>query len=334
MYDYILHDSPAAQQFDLVTNIRAGMNLGFVGSLSKIGQRSRGCSPVTDEATAPFTTKRWEPKPWDFRLSQCWAELEQSIVDYGLKSGAQAPNLIGTPIGDLIENLIEDAMTDMFLRFGWFGDHEASTIADGGTIAEAADLVYYNVVDGVFKQIETLIAGNEITNVVPIPANNEATTAAQMAAEVDAVGIFSSLILSQSPKLARIPIGDKRLRASGMLVNKLKAQLLKESINTSEQFYQRENGIEVVKYLGYEIEAMHFWDKTIQEDMTTTKMDRPYRAILTAKDNLKMGIDGDESTMKEINVWYENMDRHVYMESMGGIDMMVVRPELVSVAGL
>ncbi len=309
------------------------MHIGFVDGLSKIGQKSRGCSPATDTATASFTDKRWNPKAWDFRLSQCWAELQQSIIDYGLNAGATAPNFIGTPIGDLIENLIRDAMAKMFLRFGWFGDTNASTIAAGGNIAKSADLIYYNVVDGVFKQIEQMITENKV-NSIDIAANAKETTAEQLAEKVDAINIFTQLIINQTPKMAALPIADKRLRASGLLVNKLKEQLLSEGINTSEQFYQRENGIEGVKFLGYEIEAMHFWDEIIQSDMTTTKMDRPYRAILTAKDNLKMGLDGDESNMDEINVWYENKERRVYMESLGALDIMVVRPELVAVAGL
>lgn len=333
MYDYILYGSPVADQFEMNTNIRSGLHIGHVGALSKIGKKSRGCSSVVDTATAPFTDKAWNPKPWDFRLSQCWAELQQTIINYGLKKGVQAPNLIGTPIGDLIENLIRDAMAKMFLRFGWFGDTAAATIADGGTLANADDIPFYDVVDGVFKQVEGMITAGTVKSIT-IAANNEATTAAQLAANVDAMDIFQQMILGQSPKLAAVPITQKRLRASGMLVNKLKTQLLSESINTSEQFYQRENGIDVVKYLGYEIETMHFWDEMITSDMTDTKMDRPYRAILTTADNMKMGLDGDESNMEEIDVWYDKKDKHVYFDGRGGLDVMLVRPELVSVAGI
>lgn len=333
MYDYIFNDSPAARQFKIHRNIKAGQSMGYVGSLSMIGKKSRGCSPVTDAAVAPFDIRQWNPKPWDFRLSQCWAELAQTVVDYGLKAGVEAPNLIGTPIGDLIENLIRDAMAKMFLRFGWFGDTDAKTIEDGGTIATADDIEFFDVVDGVWKQIETMITAGTVTSIA-IPANNEATTAAQLAATVDAKAIFTQLILNQPRKLAARPIAEKRLRASGLLVNKFKEQLLAENINTSEQFRQREDGIEVVKFLGYDIEAMHFWDDTISGQMTDTKMDRPYRAILTTEDNLNMGLDGDENTMEEIKVWYENMDRKAYFEGAGAIDIIVASPELVTVAGI
>lgn len=333
MYDFILHDSPAARQFRMHTNIKNGQYMGHVGELSKIGQKARGCNPPDDEATASFSLKPFGIHPWDFRLSQCWADLAQSIIDYGLKKGVEAPNLIGTPIGDLIENLIRDAMAKMFLRWGWFGDTEAATIADGGTLADEADIKFYNVVDGVWKQIEAMIAAGTVNNIA-IAANDAATTAAQMAADVDAKSIFTQLILGQPRKLAARPIADKVLRASGLLVNKFKAQLLNENINTSEQFRQREDGIEVVRFLGYDIEAMHFWDETIAGDMTTTKMDRPYRAILTTKDNLNMGLDGDESNMEELKVFYRDYDRKVYMEGRGGLDVIVARPDLVSVAGM
>ena len=321
----------------------SGERIPVLYPLSKIGKPSRKCSPAIDEANAKLTEKEWLLRPWDFKLKQCYADIEHALYHLGLNVDADRPDMTGIPIMDLILRLIEPAVEEMTMRFAFFGDTAAKNVSESGSITDGVDTDYFTLVDGIWKQIAEMVAAGNGIKYTAIAANQADTTAEQMTATgMDALAILSEVINAAPIALRSAETSRKQVIMTDAFFSKLKMQLLSENIATEAQFSMRENGIQDLKLFGIDLVSQPYLDKEIAESFDNgTKLDRPYRVLYTTKDNLLFGIpqrvdvNGNPVTaerFKEFNAWYNRDDRHMYIEGMGMFDVKVVRPELVSVA--
>lgn len=314
-----------------VVKAENGKRVPILFPLSKIGKPSRGCAPEVDSATAKLIEKTWNLKPWDFRLMQCYQDVENALYNLGLKEGVDRPDMNGTPLMELLLRLVEGAVDEMLNRFLWFGDTTGASLPSG-----SADAEYFKVVDGIWKQIAEMVAANNGIKHIAIAANAEATEAEQMAAEVDAFAILSDVVNNAPLALRNADASRKQVLVTDAFLTKLKMQLLKQNICTESQFTMREKGIQTVKLLGLEISSVPYWDKEIAESFNNgTKLDNPYRVLYSTRDNLLLGfpvLDDQSRTFDDFRAWYDQKDRHMYIDGMGRLDVMAVRPELISVA--
>lgn len=323
----------------------SGERIPVLYPLSKIGKPSRKCSPAVDQANANLVEKTWKLMPWDFKLKMCYADFEQALYHLGLNVDDKRPDMTGTPLMEAILRLVEPAVEEMTMRFGWFGDTAAKNVAaeNGGDITAGVDVDYFKLLDGIWKQVAGMVTENKGIKYTSIAANQLATTAAQTAAEgMDAISIINQVINDAPIALRSVETSRKEVIVTDSLMSKLKTQLLAQSIATESQFKMRENGIQELKLYGLTIESQPYWDKEIAESFNNgTKLDRPYRAIYTTKDNLLFGIpkkvddNGNPvptENFEEFNSWYNRDDRNMYIEGMGMFDVKAVRPELISVA--
>jgi hypothetical protein len=71
---------------------------------------------------------------------------------------------------------------------------------------------------------------------------------------------------------------------------------------------------------------MPVWDEMISafED-TGTKLNNPHRALYIRKENLAVGVDGEDS-FEKMNVWYNKDERTVKTELMGKADAKLLNP--------
>lgn len=335
VYLGVISDGQLNELVTVKGGVKTGDREAWLDPMSMVGKKSRKCDPECDEALAPLIEKEWNLKEWDSRLCICYADLEDVLYDLGLKDGVMRGDLTNTEYSQLLETLYVDALEKMYHRFTWFGDTDASHVEDGGIIVDDADLDFFNVVDGVFKQIEELIAdGNsEITN-LRIEANYEASREAQMDYDWSAVTTLRKALLSPKPLLKKQK--DTVVYVSGFFMNKLKLELLERPEYTSEQFALNVLGFNTVNFLGYEITEMLEWDEAIETflkgaDDPAAAYDRPFRVLVTTKSNLVVGVPSEE-TFLQMNAWYERKDRKMYMEAMDKLDVLLMLPRLVTIA--
>ena len=309
-----------------------GKRVPFLGTLSKIGKVGRGCDITDDQASANLTEKKWLLKDWDFRLKQCYKDVENALYELGLKEGVERPDLTGTPLLKLILELVEGAVDVMMNRFLWFGDTTGANLPEGSDEAD-----YFKVVDGVWKQIAEMITQAKGIKHFSIAANALATTEEQQAAEgMDAVSILSNVINGAPAKLRNTRAEDREVLVTEAFFTKLKMQLLGEKLYTESAFKMRENGIQELRMFGEKIITVPYWDQEISESFNDgTKLDNPYRVIYTTKENLKLGLPVLDDQMKSFDTfeaWYDKKSKNMYIDGAGRLDVMVVLPQLISVA--
>lgn len=323
-----------ASDFMEVTPAESGKRIPVLYPLSKIGKVSRGCSPAVDTANAELVEKTWALKEWDFKLKQCYKDVEQALYNLGLKTNTEKPDLTGTPLMNLILRLVEPALDEMILRFAFFGDtaannHDADS--DEGSLTSGVDPNYFKLVDGIWKQIAGMVTSSDVS-VIDIPGNDQASTAAQKSATVDALGILSSVINDAPIDLRQVEAGREVILVTDLFMQKLRKQIYAEDIQTEAQFAQRQNGIQEVRLYGHTITSLPYLDKEIEASFNNgTKLDNPYRVLYTTKDNLLLGIP-QGAALHDFDVWYNMDDRNTYIQGIGDLDVKVVRPELISVA--
>ena len=316
---------------DVRTGVESGDRLAWVNPLSMVGKPSRGCEPEDDTPSAVLVEKKWDLKSYDFRIAQCYTDLEQILYRLGLKEAAERGDLSGTDYAAFMDTLVTNAMDSMYKRFVWFGDTEAANVADGGKILNGVDVDFYTVVDGIFKQIDTMIAaGDEGVVVTAIGANAKATYALQMSEVWDPIAILTSVILDADVAIEAEE--DQELLVSRFFMNKLKAKMLSLPQYTESQFTKNEQGMMTVTFLGYTVVEMKEWDHQIKNYIQDgTKYYKPFRALFTTKSNLKVGVPSTE-TFYQLLSWYEKKDRKYYTDAADKIDVIVMRGELVSIA--
>ena len=327
----VVTDGPLASYCDVRTGVKSGDRLAWVNPLNMVGKPSRGCEPESDNASATLVEKVWALKDYDFRIEQCYTELEQILYNLGLKDAIDRGDLSGTEYATFLDTLITNAMDKMYKRFVWFGDTEAANVVDGGKILNGVDVDYYTVVDGIFKQIDTMIAaGDEGVVVTAIAANTKATYALQMSEVWDPIAILTSCILDAP--VAIEAESDQKVMMSRFFMNKLKAKMLSLPQYTESQFTRNEQGYRTVTFMGYEIMEVKEWDEQIKNYIQDgTKYYKPFRALFTTKSNLKVGVPST-NTFGQLSSWYEKKDRKYYIDAADKIDVIVMRGELISIA--
>ena len=325
----VINDGELSSLVDIREGVKSGDRLAWVNPLSLIGKPSRGCEPVSDTATADLVEKTWDLQEFDVRIEQCYADLEEILYSLGLKDGIERGDLTGTEYAMFLETLVTNALDKMYKRLVFFGDKTAEHITDGGHITDTVDVDYFTIIDGVFKQIATMIAGAEAVVVTTIAANAEATKAAQMAYNWDPIAILQAAILNAN--VAIEGEDDPVIYVTRFFMAKLKAKMLSLPQYTESQFSKNELGFNTVTFLGHTITEMKEWDEQIIANHSGTAYYKPFRALYTTKKNLKVGVPS-LSTFKVLKAWYENKDRKYYIDAMDKLDCIVMRPELVSIA--
>lgn len=318
-----------------------GKKLGFIGEFGLLGKASQGCDPEYGNDLAATSEKTWDIKEWEIAEAICYTDLQATLARTALKSKTSVADLTGTEyVDNILMPLLERAVKKLVLRFAFFGDKNASTYdADDntdGTLKPGVDAGYFTLIDGFFARIFAGVAAGSIARVT-VAANAATTAAAQKAAILTAgaaSGVLDELILNASPVL-RQQGAAQRIYVSQALADAVSLDLKKNNKGSDLQWEALFDGITKSTYNGVEVIALPFWDEIIgsylQNNTNTGALDKPYRAIMTIKDNLLVGSES-ENELADIQVFFDQKSQKNHILAKDTIGTLIGQDDLMVVA--
>lgn len=326
--------NPSLEELHLIfEDIVAKQQIPFIGRLSKITKKDLGCGTGKTSKNIPMSEKFWEPEQLKIWLSICYKEFDQTFMLYLRNKGIDYANLTDTEIFDFLLSKVTEASPEDLLRFSWFGDKNAATIANSGVFTNGIDLTDYDQINGFWKQLFAIVAATPARR-VNIAKNAGASYAAQTFDATDttnrmATKIFQQLTLKCDARLKGK--ATKRIYATRSLAD----QYVQERLDNDKveiAYLRMESGIDKLMIMGVEVLVIDLWDRTIQQDQDNgVKWNLPHRAVMTEKTNIPLGIDM-KAAIGAFRVYFEESDETSNIKGGYKADAKVLENHLVQVA--
>lgn len=300
-----LYNDPELQAIHTVyPGMVADEKVPYIGYMSKVTRKYLGCGQGAGQGSIPASEKLWTPKKVRVWEQFCADDLEGTFWQYALARGVKRNDFTAAEpiLMDFLIDQVTRAAKEDLLRGVWFNDvdYVAADLTNG-----AADLEFYNLYNGLFKQLFALGATE---GHVAIDKNAATTTATQMDLPADyAQGIFRKMSVMADGRLRGV--GDKFILATTSLVDNYQETL--QSKNLESSFTMLQNGARTLAFNGMPVIEVGIWDRVIASDFLlvsdatagTKAYDRPHRAVLTTKGNIAVGMD-DPDAVNQLDVKY------------------------------
>jgi len=207
----------------------------------------------------------------------------------------------------------------------------------GGTdvpgLVLAADVKFYDYLDGIWEQIFTGVTAGDIERVT-ITENAVLTSkSAQLTlAAGAAVAYMNSVRTKSDVRLKSNP--DAKYLLSGELFDNYEQYLLDKGVVYDIDILQ--NGLQALKYRGHTVINMQtVWDVTSREDFENNTDSLayylPHRIVFTDKMNIPIGTL-NESDLDDLDQWYEKKERKNYTTWGFTEDAKVLEEYMITVA--
>lgn len=327
------------------TGVKAKKQIVFLGKINGlVGQKhtTDQCAPVENTGTITNTQKFWEPAYIDDRFSECWDDLLDGFFIYATQNGIDKSDLTSTEFADFFVERFNDAIAEMLLRFIWFGDTDAATIADSpqGYFA-VADFVAkrWNAFDGLWVQLFAIVAANSSRKTTGLAAKNAQATF--LLQEFDATDTTNKVVMTTLQNM--IFGADYRLRDKAdklfLVTQSVADQLQRElqayaagGIEIAFKFIT--DGISMLQYNGVRVYAFSFWDRMIRGYMRNASglgYYLPHRALLSTKTQLVFGTE-EETDLAKVDIFYDKTDKKNYFDIGSNLDAKVLEDYMVQLA--
>lgn len=297
-----IRNGELADRHTLVTDVRNGDPVIILDN--KRNYKSFPASPDPKECglnecdlEANFSTKTWSLFPYNCRVPICFKSFEQDFL-YFFEDNYQVLHDLSLEERILVflRDRFEDNMIGATWRMGYFGDTSIDALDP--------DYDYFRGVDGFFTQAQ---AGNGVKigfNQVN-PTGEDAYDALEEAYNEYMMSDWASegVVWKMTRKMA------------GLLVRWLNG--LKDKSQYNCECFSAD-GVTAMRtfttngsllFFGIPVEIESDLDGVISQ----LAMDRPYRALLTYKNNLQIGVE-KEDNIKQFDMWYDKKDLKVYID--------------------
>lgn len=321
--------------FNVLPKQKHGDKVGFVGEFGLLGKKSQGCNPTYATSILAASEKTWDIPEWEVAEKICYKDLEGTVAQVAMRTKTDIADLGGTEYVDyILMPRLELGVRKMLLRLAWFGDKAADTITNGGALLDSVDKGYFNVTDGFWKRLFTLVAGNASRHTT-IAANAQTTFATQKSA-IRQSGVATDVLdnlIADAPMVLRQADGQV-IYITQSLKDALDVDIRKNNKGSELQWKAIFGGITETTYNGVSLMAIPFWDEMIQGYETVAggkAWNKPHRALYTIKDNLLIGVEGD-SEIADLQVWFnkdEQMNKILAKDKLG---TLIAQDDLVQVA--
>lgn len=304
-----------SEYHEIETGIHHKTQIPFIGNLGLVGKKITGCDRNENPSQIPLTEKFWDPELIGDRLAHCATDVN-SLLKLFKKASKINPDFydrINSEEFGVIIAKVEQAIKKMNNRLVWFGDKQAENVTDGGVITDGVDVDFFNIINGLFKQIFAEIP-TTAKNYVEISENDGANYVAQKLEADTALNTFRAMHNAIDARFFEaIEDGAQpQFLVTRELQQNYWDTLEKKSLNFS--LAETTDGVTKMSYRGIPIKVRHDWDSNIRAYQDNgTKLNLPHRAILTAKENIPLGTVSEED-LGNIESWYEKKDKKNYID--------------------
>lgn len=305
-----------SEYHEIETGIEHKTQIPFIGTLGLVGAKVAGCDRNENPAQIKLTEKYWDPELIGDRLKHCATDVN-ALLKLFKKAKRINPDFydrIDAEEFGVIVAKVAEAITAMLNRIVWFNDKAAANVTGSGVITDGVDLKYFNIINGLFKQILAEVpegAANHVT----IAANDEATYTAQQNLAAD-VGLKTLRKMYNGMDARFFDTWQKGAEPQFLLTRQLFQNYQDYLEDKSLAFTMAEvkDGVTAMSYRGIPIKVRHDWDANIRAYQDNgTKWNLPHRAVLTVKENIPVGTLSTEDLSK-IESWYEKKDKANYID--------------------
>ena len=202
----------------------------------------------------------------------------------------------------------------------------------GGIITDGVDTEYFDIIDGLFKQLRGYVAENDRRGYV-ITANSQASKEAQMS-QMTPEAAYALL----TGMWYKAPMKLRNMKADTNVENRPKFLVTQSIADAYEQYLVGKNiaptyvnlveGVQVLSILGVPVVPMPIWDEMIQSfnDLGDTYY-KPHRALLTTKSVLAVGSPTQGQLFGELKIWYNVDEEKTKIRIKDKIDAEVANPD-------
>src|SRR3990167_8516863 len=165
---------------NVVEGIVAGDKIGYFGLLSKVTKTDAGCGTGKAPVNIPTSQKAWAPAKTKIWISMCLDDLDSTFIVYLKKTGVDVEDWTGTEMMSFLMDRVATAKDEDLWRIVWFNDTTAANVDDSpaGVITTGVSLTDYNIIDGFWPQIYTIVSG-DATKRVTVTKNGGLTKVLQ-----------------------------------------------------------------------------------------------------------------------------------------------------------
>lgn len=297
------------------TGITMDEQIVFAGRIGKSGIKDPGTSRPNSGAKPTLTEKFWTPKKVGDTMVFNQSELNGLFKAYFDKISKYADiyDISGTDEEKFLMELFSESAIEAVDRLIWLGD---TAVAVSGAavsgLVNAADVKFYDAVDGLFKQIYAAVVAGSVKRFT-ITKNAAATFALQALAADEALTIFEGIWALADPRLKSD--NTKVLMVTNSIFENYRQSL--QTKGTPQDVTLTTEGFPELKWNSIPVRNMEIlWDLPILTDFeqlnTGLAWDKPHRALLTVPANLPVGTlnDGD---MQNLESFYDQIKREQYL---------------------
>ena len=338
--ELIMEDILEAPEISLLHSIYPGIvadkYIGFIGEGGLVGLPDQGCDPIPQTWNISGDQKLWQPKRWEVFLTECYSDLENTMVIYAMNKGVEIGDLTDTDYMAIVVQVLGVAIKKMIWRFTWFGDTNAKNISDGGIITDGVDTEYFKLVDGFWKQLEAAAPSGDYQR-VEVLANAAATTTDQFAQlnGQDAYNILhdmwakAPLSLRKQFTAGTKELPDKYFACTQSFADAYMVYLENGGRGLETSYKNLINGVETLVFRGLPLIPIPIWDEMIAEfENDGTRLNKPHRCILASRSNMAIGVSGTD-VLDSVQVWYDLTKDRNYMRAKDSIDVKLLQNKFI-----
>ncbi len=319
-----------ADVHNVMTGIQMKTQIPIYGRFGITGKKSLGSCNVNAETVSSVATEKfWDPELINSRFSHCQEDIDQLFKMWKRNASAQKTwDTMDPGQEEFLVDLTADATMEGILRITSLADESALNVSGGGNITNGVSILYFTILEGLWKQIFTAVAAGTTTR-YQITENGAATEAAQFQLASDrALKVFRNLYENIDTRAFRD--GALVYEVTNSLLLNWQSFLEDKSLNILLD--RVEEGATKYQYRGIPIIVRYDWTNNLKSYFDTgTKLYLPNRATLGPISNIPVGTS-DESNLNDMNMFYDPVTKKLLTDVAYYIDCKLVEDFMTAVA--
>jgi hypothetical protein len=327
-----LYSKPELTQVhDVQTGVEMDRYIPILGKYGLVGKVDPGsCAVNAESSQIPVSQKQWTPKLISGRLTHCQADIP-NLLKFWKKAriAANTWEKVDNEMVAFINDRVLDAVLESIFRISEFGDTAAEVVGSGGYLTAGTTKTYFNMLNGMWKQIFTDQAGNAYAYRYTIDENALGSKALQLDLAADrALAMFRAMYENIDSRA--FDGNNLKFQVTKTIMDNWWAYLEDKSLNFS--IAEVQDGISKMRYRGIPIIERKDWGRTITayHNLGDTYY-LPHRAILTDINNMPIGTS-DEESLNSLDSFYVQKDKAHYIDFAYKIDQKNLQEVLMAVA--